>query len=228
MKIDELAAILGGSVNGQWINVPGPGHSSKDRSLGIKFDPKAPHRLRVYSFAHDDAAACRSHVKRILRRLKLISHGSEYVVPNTEPEAIERIRRAQVIWEYADPASGTLAEKYLTARGCCLPSDIKAADVLRFHAFCRFGVDRVPAMIALMRHLITDEPTGVHRTALKDSGTAKRELPDGAKRMLGISRHAAVKLQPHNGVLGIAEGTVAEGQSLSASTAAKSGVHRVT
>jgi hypothetical protein len=59
----ELAGRLGGETNGHWINSRGPGHSSKDRSLGIIFDPKAPDGFRVNSLAGDDHSACRTYVK---------------------------------------------------------------------------------------------------------------------------------------------------------------------
>lgn len=203
--ITELAKLLGGTVNGHWINVSGPGHRSIDRSLGIKFDTSAPDGFRVKSFANDDAKECRQHVKALLKALKL---NAKAVKPaeQVDNKTTENNTRALEIWEHADPAAGTLVEKYLNARACTLSSGIVAADALRFHPWCRFGADRVPAMIALMRHVVSDQPTGIHRTALNDDGTGKREMPGSAKRMLGHAAGAAVKLQPHNGVLGIAEG----------------------
>lgn len=205
MKALELAKLLGGTVYGQWINIAGPGHRSKDRSLGIKFDPSAPDGFWVHSLAGDDWAKCRQYVKDVLKGLKLNAKTISSA-GRVDHRAAERIARALKMWEHASPAEGTLVDKYLNWRGCTLSSAVKSADALRFHPFCRFGPERLPAMIGLMWHLVTDEPTGIHLTVLNHGGKGKRELPGGAKRMLGVAAQAAVKLQPHNGVLGIAEG----------------------
>jgi RecA-family ATPase len=58
-----IARVMGGDVNGDGALVPGPGHSAKDRSLSVKPDPSAPDGFVVYSFAGDDFADCRDHVK---------------------------------------------------------------------------------------------------------------------------------------------------------------------
>jgi putative DNA primase/helicase len=65
-----------------------------------------------------------------------------------------------------------------------------------------------PAMVALMRDVITGEPTGVHRTALMDDGSSKRIMPDDmpAKRMLGRAKGAVVMLHHAAPRMGIAEG----------------------
>jgi hypothetical protein len=70
---------------------------------------------------------------------------------------------------------------------------------------------RLPAMLGLMRDIRTNEPRAVHRTALKDDGTGKSELPGlgNAKKMLGPSKNAVIKLTADDAVvdgLGIAEG----------------------
>jgi hypothetical protein len=205
MKITEFASLLGGTVNGRWINIRGPGHTSKDDSLGVMFDPSATDGFRINSFAGDDPAKCRRYVKSLLELKK--PNGCEFEPRQCRgAEVDERLRRALALWEHANPAEGTLVEKYLNSRACSLTSVLKSADVLRFHPFCRFGNDQVPAMVALMRHVITDEPTGIHRTALTRDGRKHQELAGGAKRMWGTSAQAAVKLSQHDGVLGIAEG----------------------
>jgi hypothetical protein len=120
-----------------------------------------------------------------------------------------RIGRALAIWTEATPVmQGIIAKKYLSARGCDLTPDIVAADALRFHPLCPFGAERVPAMVALMRNVITGKPQGIHRTALKDDGLGKREMPVGVqpKSMLGPAKWAAVMLQSALPRLGIAEG----------------------
>jgi hypothetical protein len=54
MKLEarNVAIILGGDVTGpDTVNVPGPGHSSLDRSLSIKIDERAPGGFVVFSHA---------------------------------------------------------------------------------------------------------------------------------------------------------------------------------
>jgi hypothetical protein len=67
--LSEIATALGGSVNGEWINIRGPGHGPSDRSLGIKFDKTAPDGFVVNSFAGDDLHVCRSYVKALLSKI---------------------------------------------------------------------------------------------------------------------------------------------------------------
>jgi hypothetical protein len=61
-----MARALGGEVSGQQVSAPGPGHSPKDRSLSIKIDPTAPDGFITHSFANDDLAVCRDHVRSML------------------------------------------------------------------------------------------------------------------------------------------------------------------
>jgi hypothetical protein len=49
MKPKDILRSLGWDINGPWANGPGPGHSKKDRSLGVRNDPNAPHGFRVKS-----------------------------------------------------------------------------------------------------------------------------------------------------------------------------------
>lgn len=210
LKLQKLAAALHGDLNGRWINIRGPGHGPRDRSLGIWIDGNAPDGFRVYSLAGNDPTVCRSYVIGLLKKLTV----GDPLIIEPQPEIADtaivpaRIHRALAIWNEAIPAEGTIVEKYLAARGCNLTADIVAADALRFHPLCPFGADRIPAMLALMRNAVTGKPQGIHRTALKDDGSAKREMPVGAqpKSMLGPAKGAAVILQSAAPCLGIAEG----------------------
>jgi KaiC/GvpD/RAD55 family RecA-like ATPase len=58
-----IARVMGGDVNGDGALVPGPGHSTRDRSLSVKPDPAAPDGFLVHSFAGDGFADCRDYVK---------------------------------------------------------------------------------------------------------------------------------------------------------------------
>jgi putative DNA primase/helicase len=205
MNLKRLAAALGGSVNGEWVNIRGPGHGAADRSLGFKLDRNAPDGFWLNTFAGDDPLECRQHVRE---RLKAIVNDWVLLVePSTGVEKSRgRVAKALALWAEASTASGTIVEEYVLARGCELST--VEAEVIRFHPKCPFGNERVPAMIALMRDIRTDEPKGILRTALKDDGSGKRPMAEGfsAKMMLGHARDAAIKLQLTGTALGIAEG----------------------
>ena len=95
-----------------------------------------------------------------------------------------------------------------------LPSNI--GEALRFHSACPFRLDdgstaRLPAMVALLRDIITNVSTGIHRTALKADGSGKADMPGlgNPRKMLGRAKGAVVKLSPDAEItsgLGIAEG----------------------
>ncbi len=59
-----VARALGGQVAGRdTVLVPGPGHSTRDRSLAVRLDPTAPDGFLIYSHAGDDWKTCRDHVR---------------------------------------------------------------------------------------------------------------------------------------------------------------------
>jgi hypothetical protein len=105
------------------------------------------------------------------------------------------------LWCEAVSVSGTLAERYLRARGLALPKDAP----LRFHPACPRGAERLPAMLARMSDPTTGGPCGVHRTFLAPDGS--RKASGQAKMMLGAA--GVVRLVPDEDVhegLGLAEG----------------------
>jgi putative DNA primase/helicase len=198
-----ITRALGGEVSGQSVVAPGPGHSRRDRSLSVTPDAGAPDGFLVYSHAGDDWRACRDHVRALLgaggfepARLPPLR-----VRTPIKDAVADKRQLALRIWGDARDAAGTLAERYLRSRGLELPQE--AADVLRFHPSCPWGGERRPALVGLLRDIETNEPVGVHRTAL---------APDGAKigrKMLGPVKGAVIKLDADEGVtmgLAIAEG----------------------
>jgi putative DNA primase/helicase len=100
-----------------------------------------------------------------------------------------RIANAVAIWCQARTIRGTMVEMYLRGRGITeLPA--AALDILRFHPRCPWGNDTTrPAMVALVRDILTNEPLGIHRTALTSDGR-KLERP----KMLGPTGGGAIKL----------------------------------
>lgn len=127
--------------------------------------------------------------------------GTNPTAPPKPADDRDRIARALAIWTEAVPTGGTIAARYLSSRGLDPGDDL--SHCLRLHPRCPFGGDRQPCMVGLMRDVRTDEPVGVHRTALTPDG---RKL---ARKMMGRAKGAAVKLTPDAEVtmgLGIAEG----------------------
>jgi hypothetical protein len=81
----------------------------------------------------------------------------------------ERIAYSLKLWSERQPFRGSPAGTYLRdTRG--IGEWLDAFDLdesLGFHPSCPFGGERLPCMVALVRNIQTDEPQGIHRTALK-------------------------------------------------------------
>jgi hypothetical protein len=119
-----------------------------------------------------------------------------------EAEDEARTARALKIWEQSRPLRHTPAERYLRARGIEVPDE--AREVLRFHAACPFDGQTVPALVALVRDIVTDEPIAIHRTPLTACGCKL-----GQARALGPKQGGAIKLWPVTSIgteLAIGEG----------------------
>ena len=109
-----------------------------------------------------------------------------------EDDEKERTKKALRIWHELRSIRGTLAASYLTdLRTIDIEQLPDLDDTLRFHSNCAFnGDERFPCLIALMRDIFTDEPTGIIRTAIS---TCAEKL---GRKMLGRKQGAAVKLWP--------------------------------
>jgi Toprim domain len=202
MSLNKLAHRLNGTLNGRWINIRGPGHSKSDRSLGIRFDPAAPHGFYIHSLAGDDRTECLQYVKSLLAK-RSVEASDSYQVDGASVEGVSNRDRAMLLWQQATPPAGTIVEAYLRRRRCWNESVV--ADVLRYHPNCPFGGVRVPAMLALITDAVTGKPVGVHRTALTDDGSDKRFGKD-SKMMLGVATRGTARLHAGFKHLGIAEG----------------------
>lgn len=102
------------------------------------------------------------------------------------------------LWHKTVPLPATPGERYLGARGL-FAENIEHA--VRWHPSCRFGIEQHRCVVALMCDPVTNEPTGIHRTAVSSTGQKI------GRRMLG--KAGVVKLSPDEDVLeglGIAEG----------------------
>jgi putative DNA primase/helicase len=198
LTLCALARAFGGEIVGRdKILCPGPGHGAKDRSLQITVSAISPDGFLCHSFAGDDFRACRDYIRK---RLNLPSFGYNSALVRRErpakssesDQAEDRKREAALrIWAEARDLHGSIVPRYLKDRGLALPTGV-ANKVLRFHPDCpwreRESLLRVPAMVALMRDIVTDEPCGIHRTRLTEDG---RKVD---RRMLGDAAGAAIKI----------------------------------
>lgn len=205
----EIAAAFGGNITGpSSANIPGPGHSRNDRSLSIKIDPRAPSGFVVYSHAGDDPIECRRYVcaklgfsqqkNRACRRVPLIVTDGGIV------DEARRIASALKLWTEATDPVGSVVERYLRHhRGLELSADV-AGDTVRFHGSLYFNPQmRLPAMVCLLRNIVTNEPCGIHRTFLDPSTGQKID-----RKMLGVAKGAAIKFDAEPGqTLTVGEGT---------------------
>ena len=97
---------------------------------------------------------------------------------------------------------GTLAENYLRSR--CIEVPDAALHELTFHPACPWEGLRLPALVALVRDIVTDEPLGIHRTALSADGSKI-----GRPKALGAKSGGAIKLSSESSIT--TELTIGEG-----------------
>jgi hypothetical protein len=208
VSLRALARQLGGDVAGRdGIVMPGPGHSKHDRSLSVTFRSDAPQGYLVHSHASDDWQECRDHVRSLLGLEGWSPSSRVPIAPKSAALAEGDSKHSTIalkIWNKATDPRGTVVEAYLRVDRRLYELDrIVAGEALRFHPALELNGRRWPAMVALFRDIITDEPCGIHRTFLTADG---QKL---GRKMLGRSRGAAIKLDPDDAVttgLAIGEG----------------------
>ena len=105
----------------------------------------------------------------------------------------KRIEQALAIWCDARPLTGTIAEKYLRSR--CIEVPGEALEVLRFHPRCPWGTGTRPAMVALVRDIITDEPT--RHPPHRAHGRRTQAGPAQAAGTVSRRRHQALQRLCH-------------------------------
>lgn len=191
----NIAYIMGGDVTGRdSVNVPGPGHGKADRSLSIKINPNAPGGFVVFSHASDDPLECRDYVRNALGLGSWKEDGLNppplvvNVASGSDSDLERRKEFALKIWDQSTDPVGSVVEKYLRdERALSLSPDL-AVSVVRWHRAMRYNDQTLDAMVCLMRNVLTDEPTAIHRTFLSWDGKKVD------RRMLGIAKGAAIKL----------------------------------
>jgi putative DNA primase/helicase len=210
-SLREMARALGGDISGHSVVAPGPGHSAKDRSISVTPRASAPDGFLVHSHAGDDWRRCRDYVRGKLGLAAFRSYERRTPprqrthVATTPPDNSETTLR---LWRQAVEPRGTLVEAYLKGRALELPAEA-AFETIRFHPDCPFGGDHFPAMVCLVRNILSNDPQAIHRTALASAGTAIKRNGKTFRMSLGLVTGGAVKLDPDEDVtygLSIGEG----------------------
>jgi putative DNA primase/helicase len=206
MNAEAIAKSLGGyKRNGKNHLCRCPAHEDRSPSLSIADGENG--RILVRCFAGCDGA----EIIRVLKSRGLLRDSApqriEVLQPSTpEHDDRQKIEFALNLWRNRRPFTGSSAQKYVETR---IPGLIVREDwPLGFHPTCPFGKERLPAMLALMTDAESNEPCGVHRTALKPDGSGKAEI-ESPKMMLGRAKNAVVRLSPDDEVsygLGLVEG----------------------
>ncbi len=225
ITLSELARALGGKAVGGQVVCPGPGHNPRDQSLSVRPSATAPDGFVIHSFAGDDVAACRDHVRervgleRCPRRPRL-ANASRPIRP-PESNAVEARRTAFVREQIATivrelvPVRGTPGEQYLRAVRCIdcdLIADVlEGTDAIGWHPAVFFREEGHPlsgrslgCIVGVMTHPITAEPTGAISRTYVDADLKKI----GKARTLG-SGSGVVRLSLDEDVIGglhLAEG----------------------
>ena len=197
LDLAEFDRLTGGRMG--VVDVPCPACGPDRRSPANQ----SRETLRVWrtapAFATFNCARCKIHghardgAVRPPERFRLDAIRAEVAARDRASEA-ERIGLALRKWAEAVDPAGTVGETYLAARG--LRAGDAACHALRFHPRLRYDHAWKPGLIALFRHVVTDQPVAIHRIFVDHDG---RKL---GRRMYGPTKDAAVKLTPDEEVTG--------------------------
>jgi Toprim domain len=218
VDLRQLAQALGGEVVGGQVLCPGPGHSARDRSLGVRPAAQSPFGFIAYSHAGDHWPTCRDYVLENLgwpSRDRTDALRRYQRPPQRDYGLKDRERRqhakAAWLWSRRRSITGTPAEFYLrAARGYSGP----IPRTLAFLPPAKAG--HHPAMIAAfavcdeLEPGVVDEPlnvNSVHLTLLKPDGTGKANSHPN-KLTVGRPLARPIAVAPPNDLLGLA---IAEG-----------------
>lgn len=192
-----------------------PTHEDKQNSLSI--NPGADGRILVKCFA-------KCETDYILTALGLtwsdVQPARDRLVPTPDGPGVTRLltsvarsahavrnetagaHTALRIWREAEPAAGTLVEKYLRTRGISIP----VPSTLRFHRSLKHPSGGIlPGMVALVTRATHDEPVAIHRTFLSRDGGDKAQVTP-QRMMLGPCRGGVVRLAAVTERLMVGEG----------------------
>lgn len=208
MTAAEVAAALGKPTRAgaQWLALC-PVHADRTPSLAIRDGDDG----RLMAFCHAGCDPNRLWAELLRRGL---AGDDENVAepqqrrqyrlsPRTPPPAGMPPMVAR-IWNRSAPVTGTIAERYLRARGCAVPAD---GDLRYLPPSERMPW---PTMVALVTDFATGTPMTIHFTALAANGSGKAPI-ERPKRLLAAHRKqgGVIRLTPDAEVtaeLGLGEG----------------------
>ncbi len=212
----EIVRRLGGRWAGRYGMARCPAHKDRTPSLKVSDPPAGSDEPIFHCFAGCDWR----DVKDALRRDGLLPergqdndhgradrtlHDREIVECRDATDRADRTKRthqALEIWRRCVPATGTLVETYLRARGITIP----IPPSIRYLAAAKHKPTGLllPAMVGGIQ-----DPGGrvvaIHRTFLSRDGTAKASVSE-PKMSLGPVAGGAVHLAKANGRLAVSEG----------------------
>ena len=219
MDLAGIAHILNGHVSSGQVLAPASGHSARDRSLSIRLCRSAPDGLLVHLFTAGNVLAEKDRVlnalgiakdtkRRGARRFSRSLIERTIVARESAWEVQKRTSRALAIFRETMPLWSTPVEVYLTRERGLAPFDDLTRSV-RYHPACPFaGTYRTPAMVCLVRSVLTNVPKAIHCTALSLDGR-KIEVGGRDRQTLGPIKGGAIKFTPDEDVstcLGVGEG----------------------
>lgn len=212
-QLHEIVGRLGGDFynGGTRANVPGPGHSKRDRSLSLFHTPEG--RILWHSFVAVDPAEVWTHLGLTAAAGREMSASEAFRarqdrIRAQRAEERRRLMFCQTVWRATVAAQGSPVETYLReVRAIRGPIPV----TLRWAAAAPLGYDpgapRLPAMVAPIQRP-DGVVAGLHATYLMPDGAAKADLRN-PRRMFGGSGGGAIRLSsaPTPGSsLGVAEG----------------------
>jgi putative DNA primase/helicase len=198
MTAAEIARALRGHKAGAGWMAACPAHTDRTPSLAIK-DARDG---RVLVRCH--AGCAQVDVIDALRLRGLWEHEARddvarrpvrQLAASTSPQPDDEDGRsadALAIWGEAIHPYNTPVAAHLLRRNVSLP-DGAAGEAVRYHPACKFGLKRVPCMVALVRDIRTNEPKAIHRTAIDPKGNQVK-FGGNDRMMLGPCGGGAVKL----------------------------------
>ncbi|MBL8558754.1 MAG: toprim domain-containing protein [Hyphomonadaceae bacterium] len=206
-RLERIVAALGGTLlgNGRRALIPGPGHTSHDRSVSLTLAEDG--RVLVHCFSpRDDWRAVRDHLRA---RGLLDDAPPDGRAPPIErplvvqPRVEDKTARARAIWSEGVVVEGTPAHRYLHARRIAHGA---ASAALAFHSRASALDDRRrrPALLAAIEDN-AGALQGVQITLLSAHGACKAPVAT-PRRVVGRLLGGAVRLHAHGATLLVAEG----------------------
>ena len=194
MDAEQIARALGGKRSGrQWL-CRCPAHDDNSPSLLI-FDGHTNVQFRCQAGCDplDVIAALRK--RGILGNGDQVQNASFSRRTDDRVAAAANLRRALNIWDEGIDPRSTLGEMYLKGRGLLLPPKV-CTSVVRFHPHCPRKLEKVPALIVLMRDIATNQPRAIQRIFINPRTAKKDKCPasPNGSMMLAPAGAAAMKL----------------------------------